>query len=93
MVSFDVRDVPTEVTAVHLPLSGQVALSLVCSTVWSIETSGDRPRLQDDFDQLCAFLIASPGQERDRLGDEVRRRWQGPPGAVTPAERGVREEP
>jgi hypothetical protein len=89
----DVREVPTEVTAVHLPLSGQVALSLVCSSMWGTETSEDRPRLQDDFDQLCAFLIAASRQERDRLGEEVRRRWQGtPPGSVTPAERGVREE-
>jgi hypothetical protein len=92
MWSFDVREVPTEVTAVHLPLSGQVAVALVCSSMWSMETPGDRPRLQDDFDQLCAFLIAAPGQERDRLAEEVSRRWQGPAGAITPAQRSVREE-
>lgn len=81
---------PTEVTAAHLPISGQGAVSLVCSSVWQIATWGDRARLEGDFDQLCAYLITDPGQERDRLGDEVRRRWQdAPPGSVTRKERGL----
>jgi hypothetical protein len=92
MWTFDVRKVPTEVTAVHLPITRQVALSLVCSSAWQIAMPWDRTRLEDDFDRLCAFLCAAPGQERDRLGEEIRRRWQGTRrGSFTRKEQGVRE--
>src|SRR4051794_24181145 len=60
--TFDIRKVPTEVTATQLPISGQVVVSLVCSSMWQIALPRDRRALEDDFDQLCAFLCAAPGQ-------------------------------
>jgi hypothetical protein len=91
--TFDVRKVPTEVIAVHLPISGQVAVSLVCSSVWQVALPHERRLLEDDFDQLCACLCAAPGQERDRPGEEVRRcRQQSPPGAITRGDHSVCED-
>jgi hypothetical protein len=91
--TFDIRKVPTEVTAVHLPISGQVAISLVCSSMWQIATPWDRARLENDFDQLWAFLFAAPGQDRDRVGEEIRQRWQGTrKESITREESGLRED-
>jgi hypothetical protein len=61
--------------------------------MWQIATPWDHTRLKDDFDQLCAFLYAAPGAERDRLGEEIRQRWQGArPESFTRRECGFREE-
>lgn len=93
--TFSVRKVPTVVTVVRLPISRQVAVSLVCSSVWQVELPYERRRLEGEFDRLCGFLCLSPSEERDRLGEEVRRRWQqqGADNAITHSEDGVAAPP
>ena len=56
LITFDIRKVPTTVHLLHLPLSASLACSLVASAWGGMETAGDRPKLEQDLDDLEGFL-------------------------------------
>ncbi len=58
LISFDVRKTPTTLRILLLPLSASLACSLQCDSWAQIETRGDRPRLEQDLDDLLLFVGA-----------------------------------
>jgi hypothetical protein len=59
LISFDVRKTPTTLRILLLPLSASLACSLQCGSWAQIETRGDRPRLEQDLDDLLLFVGAT----------------------------------
>jgi hypothetical protein len=79
--TFDVRKVPAEVVVLHLPISGQIAFALTCGSIWQMATPGDRVKLEQDLDYLCAH-VCEISEALAQFDEQSSERWQtrGKPG-------------
>ncbi len=69
LYTFNIRKVPTEIVARHLPLTGEVACSLVCGSPFQLITPWERATLQKDFDSLLACLAGPDPSAPEGLAD------------------------
>jgi hypothetical protein len=79
LYTFNIRKVPTAVVVRHLPLTGEVACSLVCGSPFQAIAPWERATLQKDFDSLLACLAEIDLSAPESLADGLGAKWD-PPG-------------
>ena len=58
LYTFNIRKIPAEVSVLHLPLSREAACSMWCGSWLTMQTAGDQGRVEAEFAQLVACLLA-----------------------------------
>lgn len=70
--TFDIRKIPTRVAVMALPLSGQVVCTLRCGSWLTVQTPGDRARLESLLDSLVVGVLAAGTDDSSRFARENR---------------------